>query len=338
MSVYVDQSGDGRDGDGRGVDACVFSRIIRDSMEGNDYTEVEGVTNARYRNSDAGGCGKNINGVAAAVVQPAGDDELGAGAAFGILAAVAAVAALAFLVTRRRKTRGHAGGAEGGAGGGARGEGCVWGAEGAEGGAFKIEDREMSLISNDPDVSFFEDARKEDPYANTIDVHMCTSIYCDCNNARRATSFLPVPKRVDMAGTMLANGISPTAVNQVDDAFFHSDAAPGDGSYESESEGADVAGRGRDGPGARKGSIMRVPIRSQIRQEGGRPLTPVNEIAHDSEIDTEMESLADDYGADVSTLNDQTTVPPPPPLAFHPAYGRGSGEVHTAESNDEMSI
>ena len=57
-------------------------------MEGSDYSEVDGVTNAQYRNSDGKGCGMIIAG---AVDVPMEDNGLDAGTAFAILATAAAL-------------------------------------------------------------------------------------------------------------------------------------------------------------------------------------------------------------------------------------------------------
>jgi hypothetical protein len=67
-----------------------------------------------------------------------------------------------------------------------------------------------------------------------------------------------------------------------------------------------------------------------FRAERDHHLQPVNEVAHDSEIDTELESVAD------ADDNDQTTVPPPPPLAFHPDYKRRT--LYAQRDDDEESV
>lgn len=255
-------------GDGHeGIDECDASHIIKKSMEGQDYSEVDGVDGAEYRNSDAD-CQTIIAGANNVVVVQ--DKGLEAGAAFALLAMAAALVALAFLAYSKMRRRRRV----------------------------PVQEQDMSLISTNLDGSLLYN---DDPYANTIDVHKCASIYCNCNNELSDTTFLPAPKKVDMAKTLAAQGISPTAVNEADGEFFR------DG--EDSAEG-----------GARQGSIMRVPIRSQL--EGDRPLTPVNEIAHDSEIDTELEESV--VGED---MGDDTTVPPPPPIAFHP--GESYVRVHT---------
>ncbi|KAL7534974.1 hypothetical protein ACHAXR_006184, partial [Thalassiosira sp. AJA248-18] len=283
-------AGDGHDD----IDACDASNIIKDSMEGKDYSEVDGVTKAEYRNSDLE-CDGGGGTIIAAKTTFVEDDGVGAGAAFGMLMAAAALIALAFFVTRRRRRQPI---------------------------PEEVMKEDISLVSGDLNGTFFSD--REDPYANTIDVHKCTSIFCNCNGNLSETTFLPAPTKVNMAETMAANGISPTAVNEADNEFFEEEDELATGIPTDLEEQANT---GRESPTAHD-SIMRVPIRSQ-NEESDRPLTPVNEIAHDSEIDTELESMAGD--------NDETTVPPPPPLSFHPAYRQGS-RVATLESDDEISI
>lgn len=311
MSIHP---GWGDDGDGhQGLEICDALDIIRESMDGNDYTEVDGVTSAKYRNGDHK-CGEpRIIAGAAIMVQPQEDDSF---AALGfLLFVVAALIALALLVARkfRRKPPSP-----------------------------EPVREDISLISNNLNGSLYEEPN--DPYANTIDVHKCTSIYCNCNGGGNGTTFLPAPNTVDMAKTMTANGISPTAVNEVDGEFFNQDDIDKDRENQEENEAEleqapDLEHQSSQGSKESQGSIMRVPISSQF-QESARPLTPVDEIAHDSEIDTEMESLAgvDTEMESYAGENDETTVPPPPPLAFHPAYRQGSGEVQMTESSDEISI
>jgi len=278
MTIYP---GEGWDGDGHStasafLDKCAAVGIIKESMEGNDYSEVSGVTNAEYRGSSAD-CGKIISGANMVVEDK---DELSAGAAFGIFFAALALLALLFLIARKLRR--------------------------------KPAQEDMSLISNNLDGSL---GGYDDPYANTIDVHKCSSIYCTiCNGKDNETSFLPAPKKANMAKAMANNGISPTAVNDTEGAFFNQDESSKETLEFNES----------------KGSIMRVPIRNQLEDED-RSLSIVNEVAHDSEIDTELESVQGD------AHNDETTVPPPPPLSFHPAYRQGSG-VAAIQSNDEISI
>lgn len=291
------------------IDKCTASNIIRDF---NYYNEVDGVTNAQYRNSDEDACGFIIAGAAAAA-QPPEDDSISAAAAFGMLFAGAALVALAFLAARKLRRRKPVE------------------EEVAQ------EDDDMSLISNDLDEDFLGCVPCDDPYANTIDVHKCTSIYCNiCNSGGQETNFLPAPKKVDMAKTM-ADVLSPTAVNMAHGAFDEDpEFEDPRGGPELQRAATNTSVRS-DAPTVRQGSIMRVPIQSQIQRDGDRPLTPVNEVAHDSEIDTEMESLviSDDEASDVdeSMLNDESTIPPPPPpLAFHPDY------LPPMDLNDETSI
>lgn len=262
MGFFVDEST--WEGDGHGIDACSSFDIIEASMEGNDYTEVDGVTNVKYRNSDDPNCGMIVG---AGMIYTPEDKRLSAGTAFGLLLAAAALVALLFLLAKRRKPE---------------------------------PPREEFPLTD----SLTGDLPRDNPYGSPIDVHKCSSHRCEiCNKMKRETSFLPVPRKVDLTRTMRSNGISPTSVNQTD-SFFGQESQ--DGSQQNSA-----------------GSIMRVPIRSQM-DEDSRALPPVNEIPHDSEIDTELESVADQDA-------DGTTIPPPPPLELHPAYGR-------TESSDELSI
>ena len=70
-------------------------------MKGNNYSEVEGVTGAVYRDSELKCDREMIIGGANLVIPPQEDDQLSAGAAFGLLAAAAALIALDFLVARK---------------------------------------------------------------------------------------------------------------------------------------------------------------------------------------------------------------------------------------------
>eukprot|EP00578_Thalassiosira_sp_NH16_P012976 CAMPEP_0181118984 /NCGR_PEP_ID=MMETSP1071-20121207/23365_1 /TAXON_ID=35127 /ORGANISM="Thalassiosira sp., Strain NH16" /LENGTH=995 /DNA_ID=CAMNT_0023203511 /DNA_START=260 /DNA_END=3247 /DNA_ORIENTATION=- len=311
MSVIVSKQD--IDSESHDFDECEVLKLIKESMEDKDYSkDVDGVSGAKYRNSDVD-CGKIIAG--AAIVVQAEDDSLSAGAAFGMLAAAAALLALLFLLAGKFKRKSPP--------------------------PTPVRD-DISLISNSLNGSMYDD--KIDPYANTIDVHKCTSIYCDCNKGGLGTTFLPAPKcvNVDIAKTMMDNGISPTAVDQVDGKFFNPSKDEDDSEADQASglkqqdlslfdQASDIEQQSDQVSSETRGSIMRVPIRSQLDdQDQDRPLTPVNEIAHDSEIDTELESVADD--------NDYSTVPPPPPLSSHPAYGQESGKVQPMGSNDEISI
>ena len=327
MSFYIHENGQGARNH-TNIDVCKAGNIIKASMEGKDYSEVYGVTNAQYRNSDDDGCGLIIGG-AAGFVPVAEDEGISAGAAFGMLAAAAALGALAFFATRKMGRRRK------------EGEEAVAPAIGDFGeiGSMDENGQEMSLISNSLDGSFI-DSPREDPYASAIDVHKCTSIYCStCNNKSLSEPlFLPVPRKVDMSKTMIANGISPTAVNQADSEFFNEDPALDTTADSSELEddafdsGEQQARVLNDGSTMKQGSIMRVPI---FQQEGDRPLTPVNEIANDSEFDTE---ISDDECTEMDGRTMDTTIPPPPPLNFHPAYRQGTGDVQLTDSNDEISI
>lgn len=165
MSVSPSWSGDGHAG---ALDACAACKIVEDSMEGQDYTDIDGVTGAKYRNCDAE-CESGTVIAGAATVVPPQDEDLSGGALFAIwLAALAAIALLALLLARKRRSK-----------------------------AQEVND-DMSLISNDLDGNHFGDY--EDPYANTIDVHKCTSIYCNCNSKLNETTFLQHQSRSTWQG------------------------------------------------------------------------------------------------------------------------------------------
>ena len=126
------------DWEGDGFDECEAAYIVKKSMQDQDYSEdVDGVDGAYFRNSD-GDC-ESI--VAGAAVIP--DEGVSAGVAFGLVAAAAALVALLFFAWNKLRRK----------------------PEAAE---------DMSLISNSLNGSYFGG---DDPYANTIDVHKCTSIY-----------------------------------------------------------------------------------------------------------------------------------------------------------------
>ena len=262
-------------------------------MEGQDYSEVDGVTHAAYRHTDLE-CGKIISGANIVVVESK-NEGLSAGAAFGILMLALALLALIYKKTRRRRRE-------------------------------MPEKEDFSLISNSLNGSYLD---APDPYANTIDVHKCTSLFCNCNNAMSDTTFLPAPSpsKVNMAQTMAAHGVSAAAFEDAT-LYPEEEEKVEEGAYDEDTTAGVVP---PPMPGGDEEEF--VPVQDSIMRqqyaEHDRPLTPVNEIAHDSEIDTEMESMAGDA--------DDTTVPPPPPLAYHPAYQQGSG-VAVMQSDDEISI
>ena len=259
------------DGDGHAsaIDECASASLIKDSMDGHDYSDIDGIENAEFRRSDLD-CGMIVAGANMAVEE---EDELSAGAAFGIFFACLALLALMFLLVRKLRR--------------------------------KRPRDEISLISNNLDGSL---AGYDNPYGNTIDVHKCTSIYCNCNSNLNETTFLPAPKKVNMAKTMEKNGISPTAVDDAEESEFFNPTKE----EPKETLAFDES----------KGSIMRVPIRTQLDAED-RTLEPVNEVS-----ESELESVAGDN-------TDESTVPPPPPLASHPTYGKQGSRT---QSNDEISI
>jgi len=279
------------------ADACAAADLIEDSMKDQDYAEdVAGVTDVEYRGSPA--CARIVGG-AAAVVAPA-DDGISAAAFFGLLFAAAALAALALLAARRLRRRSK------------------------EDGTARDLPEDFSLISNDLDGDFFE-RKQEDPRASTVDVHTCKSIYCNCNKdkALSGTTFLPVDcRKVDLASVVAAQGISPTGVDAADGPSF--------GGRDSRASGSlgEASAASRD-------TILRVPIRAQMEpdhEDGGpAPLSPVSEIAHDSQIDSELDESVGDI---------ETVIPPPPPLESHPAYPDPERWEATrrSDSDDEMSV
>jgi hypothetical protein len=230
----------------------------------------------------------------AAVVE---DSELSAGALAGIALAAAALVALALLIARKMRN--------------------------------KDEREQFSLAS---DLDDFMGAGG-DPYASTIDVHKCTSMYCNCNKGLENVSFIPAPKKVNLAQTMAAAGVAGAATAEKGE--WYPEARIGD---------ADTVATGIPPPpplaphpddaysvGQRTASIPPPPpmaphpddSRSYLPVQH-RPLRAVSEIPHDSEIDTENEDN-----------DDATSVPPPPPpVAFPPASSR----YRYNQMDDEMSI
>ena len=135
------------------------------------------------------------------------------------------------------------------------------------------------------------------PYSSTIDVHKCTSMYCNCNRGLENVSFIPAPRNGDIAKARTAAGLAPAT--PLDEGNWYPDASR-----------ISDAGSDADAQVPREPE-MQAPVseigtrRLPVEQ---RPLTTVSEIPHDSEIDTELESLEDD---------DATSIPPPPPMGFH---------------------
>ena len=113
----------------------------------------------------------------------------------------------------------------------------------------------------------------------------------------REVSFIPAPKNGDIVKARTAAGLAPATI--LDEGKWYPDASR-----------ISDAGSDADAQVPREPE-MQAPVseidtrRLPVEQ---RPLTTVSEIPHDSEIDTELESLEDD---------DATSIPPPPPMGFH---------------------
>jgi len=188
----------------------------------------------------------------------------------------------------------------------------------------------------------------DDPYASTIDVHKCTSMYCNCNKALENVSFIPAPRNADLAQARALAGLA--AVVAADEGDWYPEAQMHDvdsdtvtGVHNGSTNG-DVSIPPPPPLGAppetsvpvvaAAAAAIPVDSRSYLPVEQ-RPLRTVSEIPHDSEIDTELESDGED---------DATSVPPPPPpMAFHPSYGEQLGRqaqspLSDDPVDDEMSI
>lgn len=262
---------------GDGYDPCLATDIIELSMQGNDYTEIDHVTGAKYSNSDVEGCGV----VVASAATVTKDEDLSAGVLAAIWFAALALIALAFLLVRMRRR--------------------------------KAVREDISLISDDLNGELYD---FDDPYANTTDVHKCTSKVCPiCNNRPQDPRFSPATKgRVDMGKIKDAHGISrnpasktvsPTSVNDTDDKNPFDDELK----VEEEDESADSPPPPPALPAtSNKGRIMRLPY---FHSHSDQPLPPINDVAHESD-ETDLDSVAHDC--------DNSTVPPPPPMTLHPAY------------------
>lgn len=266
--VMASDSGSGDSGSG--FDACGGATLIHDSMQGNDYSSVDGVKSVVFKEKKS--CPVIAASKAAVLVE---EEEDNTALLVGVPLAAALLVALALLIARK----------------------------------FRDEREEFSLASDLDDFM----GPPEDPYASTIDVHKCTSMYCSCNKGLGNVSFLPAPVKVDLNQTRAAAGLCPVAPTTDDVDLWQ---------YP-ESKDADSDTVTAVQNGSTNGQVpapeMNVPVaeapddtRSYLPVEQ-RPLTTVNEIAHDSDIDTELESVAED----------DASIPPPPPS--HPP-------------DDEMSI
>ena len=138
----------------------------------------------------------------------------------------------------------------------------------------------------------------EDVYASTIDVHKCTSIYCNCNKGLENVSFIPAPREVDLAETRAAAGLPPVIPPTADEGEWYPEEKARDADSDTVTGVHNGSNYGQVPAPEADDSRSYLPVEQ-------RPLKTVSEVAHDSEIDTELESVE---GAD-----DGTSVPPPPP-------------------------
>ena len=259
------------------LNACDYSNVIEASMRSADFSDIDGVKDVEYVSSDSCGDTSSIIAGEAAVVET--EEGLSAGAMIGLAMLGAFVAALALLLARKLRQKPET-----------------------------IDNREIDLVSVDTD---FEGNRfgNGDPFASTVDVHKCTSMYCNCNQGGIGTKFLPAPKKSNMSKIMSNQGIDTTSPTGVDDAeaqgFFVGDTA----------EESEDSSRSQNSTELKDGIIRAEPTVED------RALTPVREVAHDSEIDTEWESDGEEI----------ESIPPPPPL---PPGHPGNNSLQA----DEMSV
>jgi hypothetical protein len=268
--------------DSHSMDACDYSNIVESSMDTADYSSVDGVEGVEYVDSgnSCAGTSKIVSGEAAVT-----DDEgLSAGAMIGFAMLAAFLAAAALLLARKLRRK-------------------------------DASDRDFDLISVDTD---FEGKRfgANDPFASTVDVHKCTSMYCNCNKGGTGTTFIPAPKKSNIDKVIQKQGLDTTSPTGVDEAeaqgFFVGDPEPLDAAS-MDSEDASMS----QNSSQPQDSIIRAEPTSEERA-----LAPVREIAHDSEIDTEFESDGEE---------DLESIPPPPPLP--PGHPK-----RNSLQEDEMSV
>ena len=266
------------------LDACDYSIIIEASMDSADFSDISGVKNVEYLDSGScAGTSKIVSGEAAVTEE----EGLSAGAMIGLAMLGALVAAIALLLARKFRRKPNS------------------------------SDRDFDLISVDTD---YEGKRfgSNDPFASTVDVHKCTSMYCNCNKGGTGTTFLPAPRKSNMAKVIKKQGLDTTSPTGVDEAeaqgFFVGDSEP----LEAVSMESDESSMSQNSSQP-KDAI----IRADPSPEEGRALTPVREVAHDSEIDTELESDGEE---------DLDSIPPPPPLP------PGMKPKNNSLEADEMSV
>ena len=283
------------------LSGCDYSDIIKYSMEGKDFSQVEGVNNIKYIES-----GSSCNYAGALESNEAQEESLGAGAMFGIAAAAAVLAALALLMARRLRNDKEYDTMQ----------------------APAISRDEISLVSVDSNFEGrFLGAVESDPFASTVDVHKCTSMYCNCNKGLSETTFIPAPRGADIKKAMKEmSGTSPQGVHEAENEFFpEEEPSPTD-------DLLDEVRRYAKAQDSTPDNIIRVNSTVfQTSPETHRSLSPVNEVSHDSEIDTEYESEGED---------DDIPPPPPPPLPQNvtPLRQRQQRELYSLADSDEMSI
>ncbi|KAL7439686.1 hypothetical protein ACHAXM_006836 [Skeletonema potamos] len=277
---------------GYGYDACDGATLIHDSMQGNDYSDVNGVKNVEFKQNKS--CPAIVASKAEAV-----EEANNMGMLVGIPLAALLLIALALFAARRMR-----------------------------------DDREeFSLSSGLGDFM----GPPEDPYASTIDVHKCTSMYCNCNKGFENVSFIPAPREVDLVKTRSAAGLAAAAADDYE-GHWYPEAQMIDLDSDTVTGIHKVPAPETSVPLAAASAAIPVDSRSYLPVEQ-RPLRTVSEVPHDSEIDTELESVEGE--------DDATSIPPPPPpLAFHPLYQHGeqpgqrgqSPQYSDDQTDEEMSI
>ena len=264
--------------DSHAMDACDYSKVVQDSMDSSDFSHIDGVEKTEYLDSSScADASKTISGEAAVVEE----DSLSAAAMIGFAMLAAFLAAAALLLARKFR-RNNA-------------------------------NRDIDLISVDTDFS--GNRYEQDPFASTVDVHKCTSMYCNCNKGGSGTTFLPAPRKANMDKVLKNQGIdvSPTGVDEAQ-GFFVGDPEPlGKVSTDSDLDTSQNAPEGQD-------NIIRAAPHAPASE---MELEPVREVDNDSQIDTEWESEGEE---------DLESIPPPPPLP--PGKKLKNGSL----ASDEMSI